>query len=298
MKQNKQNINGWLIIDKPEGITSAKAVSMVKRLTGAAKVGHTGTLDPFASGVLPMALGEATKLASYLSDNEKAYDFSVIFGASTDTDDREGKIIKTSEVIPSKETLEENIKEFIGEISQMPPDYSAISINGERAYDIARRGEKPELKARKVLIKELKMNAYSGKEASLSVTCGKGMYVRSLAKDLAEKSGSCAYVQTLRRTRVAKFAINEAISLSNLENVVYKGELLNYLRPVEAVLDDIPVLSLDKASSTKLKNGQLLHIDPANENIEGVVCAKSDGKFIALGEVSSGVLKPFRVFNL
>jgi len=298
--RNNERVNGWLILDKSEGITSAKAVNIVKRLTGADKAGHAGTLDPFASGVLPIALGEATKTMQFAVDSAKEYEFTAVFGESRDTGDREGRILESSKKIPSEAEIRAAIPQFIGEIMQTPPQYSAIKINGERAYDLARRGEKADIKSRSVTVHSLEFLAYNAPEVRLKMRCGKGVYVRSIAMDLAAKLGTYAYVSTLRRTLVGKFSASIAISLESLEKIVHiprpGNDLPGILLPVEAALDDIPVLEITTKSAQKLCQGQLIKIEntPETEHLRIV----SAGKFMAMAEVRDGFLKPVRVFNI
>ncbi len=310
MKKNKNNINGWLVVDKPLDISSAKAVAVVKRLTNAKKVGHAGTLDPLASGILPIALGEATKTVHYVMDDSKSYEFTVKFGQATSTDDLEGEVVETSEHIPSKEEIVAILPEFVGEIEQVPPAFSAIKVNGKRAYDLARSGQEVALKSRIVRVDSLVLNLQQPTDISgeylFSLTCGKGTYVRSLARDIALKLGSCGHVTYLRRTKVGNLNEKNAISLAKLEKMVDSAplsqedvceKLADYLLPVQTVLDDIPVLPLDSEASTRLRNG--LEVTMAHLPDSDVVCAFYQGVLLAICSVQDDhVIKPIRVFNL
>lgn len=293
--------DGWVVLDKPEGITSARAVAIVKRLLNAKKAGHAGTLDPLASGVLPIAIGEATKTIQLITDTEKSYLFTVEFGSETDTDDKEGKIIKTSDVIPSKEDIINALPYFTGEIEQTPPTYSAIKVNGKRAYKLARQGLIPELKSRKITIYKAKLVSMPEKDsAEFEITCSKGTYVRSFARDIARKMGAFGHISALRRQKVGIFSEKSAILLESLEKLVQSAaphrNLSQWVLPVETVLDDIPVLNLNQSFSKALRNGQSI-ILPEKPLKNATVCALNKGKLVAIGRVEGDRLKPVRVFN-
>lgn len=319
-------INGWLNLHKPLGMSSAKAVAIVKRHLHPQKIGHAGTLDPLASGVLPLALGEATKTIQFCMDTDKEYEFTVKWGFETTTCDAEGEITKTSDARPATAQIIEILPEFTGEISQAPPQYSAIKINGQRAYDLARAGEVVEMKQRKVIVHSLQL-IEEGQEpgdrsewmekplfthspsplalSSFRVSCGKGTYVRSLARDIAIKLGTYGHVVALKRTKVGKFGIEDAILLEDIEKTVYKDAGSGVLLPVNSVLDDIQVLELTTEEATRLRHGQKI---PAKilANIasfrgifpSGNFIAKCNGTLVAICESGDGIIKPLRIFNL
>ncbi len=291
----KQNINGWLVIDKPEGMNSTKVVTLVKKLSSAKKVGHGGTLDPFASGLLPIALGEATKLMEYCMSGAKTYEFTAVFGEATDTDDLTGKTINKNDVIPTEEEIKKAIPAFIGKITQVPPKYSAIRINGERSYDLAREGKEVELKPREVEVHSLELLEYKDGKAAFKMVCGKGTYVRSIARDLAYKLGTYAHVAKLRRTKVGKFNEKVSISLEKLEEMVHSAPLETL--PIEYVLDDIPVLEIAKTNLEKIRYGQSVKLESLAPNQNERICVTSSGKLVAIGVADGGYLKPVRVFN-
>lgn len=293
-------VNGWLVIDKPTGVSSARIVSIVKKLTKAKKVGHAGTLDPLASGVLPLALGEATKVVSYAMDGVKTYQFTISFGEERDTDDAEGKVTSTNPHIPSQADIEVVFEHFKGEITQTPPAYSALKIGGKRAYALARAGKTVEMQSRIVHVMELSLLSCEGNNATLEVTCGKGTYVRSLARDIARHLGANGYVSMLRRIKVGKFCANHAILLDKLEEMVHTPDRYDFLLPVDTVLDGIPVLVITSDNAERLRNGQAVSLSSMLEGYapQGVVPVTADGKLVALGKVSGAVIKPVRVFNL
>jgi tRNA pseudouridine55 synthase len=291
--------HGWLVIDKPIGYSSAKVVAIVKRLTGAKRVGHGGTLDPLATGLLPIALGEATKTVSYVMDGQKAYRFSIQFGESRTTDDREGEVVERSAYIPEEQEIQAVLPEFIGDISQIPPVYSAIKQQGKRACDRARDGEEVEMVARQVRIDALKLLEYdpATEEATLEVECGKGTYVRSLGRDIAVKTGSKGYISLLRRVKVGKFTEDDAISLERLEEIVHNAQLDQVIKPVVTVLDDIPAVTLSSFLAEKLKHGQQVQ-SPRILNEGTVVRAMCGDRLLGLCVLTEGRLKPERMFNL
>ena len=297
--------HGWLILDKPQGLTSTDAVNRVKRLYQAQKAGHAGTLDPLATGILPIALGEATKTVPYVVDGEKSYRFSVTWGVETDTDDSEGAITKTGDVRPDRPAIEAILAEFTGDIQQMPPQYSAIKVQGERAYDLAREGQVFELAARTVTVHELRVTEHATDNAVtiFECDCGKGTYVRSLARDMGRRLGCHGHVTVLRRTRVGPFTEAAAISLDKLtetgNSAAGREGLMNFLRPVETALDDIPALSVSSADAARLNRGQPILIRGAGAPIlTGPAYALCRGSLVAIGEIRQGELHPARVFNL
>lgn len=292
-----QQLNGWLILNKPLNVSSAKAVAIVKRALKVKKIGHAGTLDPLASGVLPLAIGEATKTVQYAMLAEKQYEFTVKWGEATATDDCEGEVTATSAVRPDEDEILAILPEFTGIIQQTPPAYSAIKLDGRRAYDMARRGENVELKPREVVIHKLELTASDKDGATFSVNCGKGTYVRSLARDIAEKLGTKGHVTALKRTKVGSFSIKDAILLENLEKTVYKPASSDFILPVNIVLDDIPVLLFTAEDAIALKQGKKVEFSTAYDT-GNIVSVESEGCLVAIAEICDGYIKPVRVFNL
>ncbi len=297
-------IHGWLILDKPQGLTSTKAVGRVRHLFGAAKAGHAGTLDPLATGVLPIAFGEATKTVPFAVEGSKIYRFTVRFGASTDTDDAEGKVVATSDQRPTAEEIAGMLPRFTGEIVQVPPRYSALKVGGARAYDLARDSQEFALAPRLAVVESLKLEEMADADSCvIEAECGKGTYVRALARDLGAALGTVAHVAALRRTRVGTFDEKDAIPLAKLGELGHsaagRDALMGVLRPVETALDDIPALAVSGQDAARLKRGQPVLIRGRDAPIlNGPVYATSRGKLVAVGEVSQGELRPTRVFNL
>ena len=297
-------VHGWLVLDKPQGLTSTKAVSIVKRLADAAKAGHAGTLDPLATGVLPIAFGEATKTVPFVVDGTKSYRFTVAWGSETTTDDAEGEVLEESAARPGRADVEGALPAFTGEILQVPPHYSAVKVEGQRAYDLARDGEAFELKPRPVLIERLALVEHDAEGSSvLEADCGKGTYVRALARDLGRRLGCFGHVSVLRRTRVGPFTDSQTISLAKLQEMSHSAAgreaVLAALKPVETALDDIPALAVSGSDAARLKRGQAVLMRGRDAPIlEGPVYAMSRGLLVALGEVQRGELRPTRVFNL
>ncbi len=293
--------NGWLAIDKPIGMTSAKVVHVVKRLTRAKKVGHAGTLDPMATGVLPIALGEATKTMQFVTNSQKEYVFEVLFGAATDTDDAEGEVVGTCEVIPSAKEVAKVLPEFIGTIEQIPPVYSAIKVGGKRSYALARAGEAKTLAPRKVTIDALELVEQTAENRfRFRVACGKGTYVRALARDIAEKLGTKGHVTALRRTITGNFLEKDTISLEKLEELVHNAPLFEIVLPVSAALDDIPVVELTPANREYVRHGQAVPLPRSNTALQqgAVVCGMCHDTLIAIGTVEAHMFKPVRVLNV
>lgn len=302
-------ISGWVNLDKPYDMTSTQAIGKLRRILNAQKVGHAGTLDPLATGVLPIALGEATKTIPFVQDSMKTYHFSVTWGEERDTDDMEGNIIEKSNIKPTLQSIKSILNQFIGEIEQIPPRFSAIKINGERAYDIARDGETPELKSRIVHVDNLILREARDNEADFELTCGKGTYVRSIARDMGRALGTFGYVSQLRRTHVGHFADADAISLDKLMDMDYVAARSECLLPLQTALDDIPALDLKMDETAKIRNGQALSFvskpefnrltDVGLGQKEGVTAlAMFDGNPVALIEQSRADIKPVRIFNL
>jgi len=308
-KKKGDPVSGWVNLDKPYGMTSTQAVGKIRRIMNAQKVGHAGTLDPLATGVLPIALGEATKTIPFAQDDIKTYSFTAVWGEQRSTDDAEGDVIGTSDHRPSKEDIQSALPQFIGEIEQTPPKFSAIKINGERAYDLARDGEEPELKSRIVHIDELILKEARDNEADFEMTCGKGTYVRALTRDLGAVLGTKAYVGALRREKVGAFTAQNAISLDNLEEIDYVAARDEALLPLQTVLDDIPALDLTEEETRKLRNGQALGFvsRPDFERLQKVglgtkenqtAVALLNGQPVALVDQVRAEIKPVRVFNI
>jgi len=305
-KRRGKAIHGWIIIDKPGGLSSSAVVGRVRRLTGAAKVGHAGTLDPMATGVLPMALGEATKIVSYLMDGAKAYRFTVRWGEQRDTDDAEGTVIKTSNARPTKEQILAVLGNFIGDIEQVPPVFSAIKIDGKRAYELARADQAPEMKPRTIHIEDLKLlSVVDADHAEFEAVSGKGAYMRSLARDLGTALGTVGHIAQLRRIAVGPFNEKQAISLDKLESLRHSAPLSEHLLPVETVLDDIPALAVTETEARKLSQGQAIPVLPVasrsplkNISQGDVVRAMAEDRLVALAKINGGEIRPFRVMNL
>ena len=295
-------VNGWLILDKPAGMTSTQAVSAVRRLFDARKAGHAGTLDPLATGILPIALGEATKTVPYAVEGEKGYRFTVRWGVETDTDDAEGRTVSTSDTRPELGVVEALLPSFMGEILQTPPAFSAIKIDGERAYDLARAGEVVELEARPVRIDVLTLvEVPSADTAVFEARCGKGTYVRALARDMGRALGCLGHVVALRRTRVASFLEADAISMETLESAAEEGAEAAHrlLLPVEAALSELAVLNVGQNDAARLLRGQTVLIRGRDAPTDtGPTYATCKGHLIAVGRIERGELHPLRVFNL
>lgn len=311
MARNRKGdpVHGWVNLYKPLSLGSTPAVAKLRRILNAQKIGHAGTLDPLASGVLPIALGDATKTIQFMQDADKTYKFSITWGEQRDTDDLEGKVIATSEIRPPAEQISHALHAFIGEISQIPPLYSAIKVNGERAYDLARAGEFPELKPRQIHVDSLELLDARNHEADFIMTCGKGTYVRSIARDLALALGTVGYVSKLHRSRVGIFTDKNAISLDILENMDYQSARNEALLPLQRVLDDIPALAITVDETAKIRNGQVLSFvsRPNFERLSkiglnakemSVVLLTYQNEPVALAEVEKANIKPVRVFNI
>lgn len=296
-------IHGWLALDKPLGLTSTQALSRVKRLYNADKAGHAGTLDPLATGVLPIAFGEATKTVPFAVDGEKSYRFTVRWGIETTTDDAEGESVATSDVRPSRADILTLLPRFIGEISQVPPSFSAVKIDGQRAYDLAREGAAVVLDARTVVIDDLRLIDMPDADTALfEADCGKGTYVRAVARDMGRELGCHGHVIALRRTRVGPFDEHAMVTMDMLEGAAEQGglaALMPFLAPVETVLDDVPALDVSSSDAASLARGQSVLIRGRDAPImSGLAYAMSKGRLIALGEIEKGALHPTRVFNL
>lgn len=300
-------VSGWVNLDKPYDLGSTQAVGKVRWLFTAQKAGHAGTLDPLATGILPIALGEATKTVSYLVDADKTYRFTMEWGRTTATFDREGATTGESDVRPTRDEVQAQLAQFIGEIEQVPPNFSAIKVDGERAYDLAREGVEFELKSRPVVIHDLRIvDVPDADHITLEMDCGKGTYVRAVARDLAAALGACAHVSELRRTRVGPFGEETAITLEMLENLGHKAALPEALLPVSTALDDIPALAVTAEDAFRLAQGRAIvllprQVEALRDQLSGgsrTVCAMEGDRLVALAEMRAGSLNPVRVFQL
>ena len=304
-KIKKRDIHGWVVLDKPIGMTSTHAVAVIKRLFAAKRAGHAGTLDPLASGSLPIALGEATKTVPFVVDSRKTYSFTVRWGEERDTDDAEGRVVNTSETRPNADAIRAQLPCFTGAIEQVPPRFSAIKIAGERAYDLARDGEQVELAPRTVEIHRLELvDIPDPDHAILAAECGKGTYVRALARDLGRILGVFGHVSALRRNRVGPFSESDMIPLEPLESLCHRatageGHLADALLPIETALDDIPALAVSPADAARLARGQTALLRGRDATIfRGMVQVACGGQLLAIAEVERGEIIPKRVFNL
>jgi tRNA pseudouridine55 synthase len=304
-RKGGQPIHGWLSIDKPLGMTSTAVVAQVRRLTNAAKVGHGGTLDPLASGVLPVALGEATKTVAYAMDGAKTYRWTVTWGEQRATDDGEGAIIETCDHRPTRSQILQALPAFLGEIAQVPPAFSAVKIAGRRAYDLARAEESVDLQPRIVRIDRYELLDCDDHGASFEVGTGKGAYIRSLARDLARALGTVGYVSQLRRTACGPFHEEHAISLEQLNDFGHSAASANLVLPIETVLDDIPALALTEEEARRLQSGQCLSV--SRLAVRGLsptitagttVRAMAEGRLVALARIDGDELRSVRVLNL
>ncbi len=294
-KRRGRPIHGWLVLDKPKGKTSAQAVAAVRRITGAAKAGHGGTLDPMATGVLPIALGEATKTVAYVMGSAKTYSFAIRWGEARDTDDAEGAVIETSEARPDEAAIRAALPDFTGAIEQVPPSYAAIKVDGKRAYALAREGRAVTLDARTVTVDYLALvEMIDADHAAFEMRCGKGTYVRALARDLARRLGAVGHLAALRRTAVGRFTAEDAISLDNLETLMHSGAPLDPLRPVETALDDIPALAVTEPQARSIRQGQSI---TTLDGCSGIVRVTHRRQLVALAEVRGDKAHPVRVFN-
>lgn len=296
-------VHGWLVLDKPLGQTSTQALGIVKRLFDAQKAGHAGTLDPLATGILPLAFGEATKTVSFAVDGEKAYRFIVRWGAETPTDDAETEPSRTSDKRPTADEIVALFPQFVGEIMQVPPQYSAVKIEGNRAYDLARGGEQVALEPRPVVIEELVLVDMPDRDTSvIEAVCGKGTYVRALARDFGRLLGCYGHVVGLRRTQVGPFHEDDAVTLDEIRAAHEAGgaeALRKLLLPVEAALDGVPALNVSPNDAASLARGQPVLIRGRDAPVlNGLMYALCKGQIVALGEVEKGALHPTRVFNL
>ena len=306
-KKRGDVVNGWVCFDKPYEMGSTEAVSKLRRLFNAQKAGHAGTLDPLASGILPVALGEATKTVPFLMDAQKVYRFTIHWGVSTDSIDREGEIVGRSDVRPSVEAVKAALPAFVGDIDQTPPRFSAIKVDGQRAYDLARDGAEFELASRRVTIHEAAVtDAPDADHVEITMRTGKGVYVRSLARDLALMLGAEGHVSALRRERVGPFSVDNAVTLDILADLVHRDAASEGLLPVATALDDIPELAVTDGEAFSLRQGRPIVLLPRQvETLKGQL--RGDARtvsvflgqtLVALGQLRAGRLEPDRVFNL
>lgn len=299
-------ISGWLVLDKPLDISSAKFLNKIKYLLSQAvgskykiKIGHAGTLDPKATGVLPIAVGEATKVINYITEKEKEYSFTICFGEERSTGDAEGEVISTHDKVPHSEEIQQIIPKFLGEIEQKPHKYSAVKVHGKRAYNLARQGIEFDLQSKKINIYSLNLLEIINNQASFTVICSPGTYIRSLASDMANALGTLGYISYLRRTRVGIFDKKYLISLDKLEKMLHNADVKNILLPVSQVLDDIPVLEVGDDMVEKIKQGQSIAYNEEDYlNNKIVQLTNKNNHLIALCSFDKGQIVPKRVFNI
>jgi tRNA pseudouridine55 synthase len=304
-------VHGWVVIDKPQGMTSTQVVAAVRKIFDAQKAGHAGTLDPMATGVLAIALGEATKTVPYAMDSEKTYRFTARWGEGRDSDDAEGAVTGTSDVRPSREAIEAAIPGFVGQITQTPPIYSAIKVDGARSYDLARDGEAVALEPRTVHVLEARLISQPDPDhAEFEMRCGKGTYVRAWVRDMALTLGTLGHVSALRRTAVGGFHEKDAIALETLRGFMHSPAAFEHLRPISTALDGIPALAVTGPDAVRLRSGnpilmranlfaRITDAFPDTDDLSGltVYLSTGEGEPVALAELEAGELRPFRVFN-
>ncbi|MCH2248882.1 MAG: tRNA pseudouridine(55) synthase TruB [Cognatishimia sp.] len=298
-KRKGRDISGWLVVDKPAGMTSTAVVNKVRWAMAAKKAGHAGTLDPEATGVLAVALGEATKTVPYITDSLKAYTFTVRLGAATNTDDAEGEVIATSDMRPSDEDIKAALGRFVGDIMQVPPKFSAVKIDGERAYKLARDDEDFEIAARPLWVEELVMiEREDANHVTLEMTCGKGGYVRSIARDLGEALGCLGHVRELRRIWSGPFVASDGISIEQIDEMAKTPELDAYLRPLTEGLTELPEVKATAEGAVRLRNGNPGMVIASDVDYGEECWASLDGEPVAVGVFKAGELHPSRVFVL
>ena len=297
-KRKGRDISGWLVVDKPAGPTSTAVVNKVRWALGAAKAGHAGTLDPEATGVLAVALGEATKTVPFITDALKAYVFDVKLGEATNTDDAEGEVIATSEARPTDDEIKEALLKFVGDIEQVPPKFSAVKVDGQRAYKLSRAGEDITLEARPLYVDELTMvERTDADHVRLEMVCGKGGYVRSIARDLGEALGCKGHVLRLRRVWSGPFEAEKGLSYEQIEVMAKTPELESYIQPLERGLEDLPEVKATAEGAAKLRNGNPGMVFASDAEYGDECWASLDGKAVAVGIYKAGELHPSRVFN-
>ena len=290
-------MNGWIFIDKPKDKTSFQVIYELRKILNIKKIGHSGTLDPFATGVLAVALGEATK-SIYYFNQKKIYTFKVVFGESKDTDDITGRTINKSDVTPSEEEINKCLKLFVGQQLQVPPKYSAVKVNGRRAYELARKNKKFEIQPKTIFIKSLVcLGSCNNNEYSFSIECSSGTYVRSIARDLGKMLGTYAYVSELRRVKIGKFGEKDIILLDKFRELVHIGDHFDVMHSIRDVLDDIPAVQVDNELSQKFRNG--LSFEYHSKKLKSDYFLIETGlEFVGIGKAVKGIIKPVRVFNL
>ncbi|HWY66813.1 MAG TPA: tRNA pseudouridine(55) synthase TruB [Rhizomicrobium sp.] len=308
-RKKGQPVHGWVILDKPQGMGSTQAVAAVRRIFDAQKAGHAGTLDPMATGILAIALGEATKTVPYAMDAEKIYRFTASWGESRDSDDAEGAVTGTCDKRPSREEIEAVLPRFTGLLSQTPPAYSAIKVDGERAYDLARDGEAVVLEPRPVEVHEARLLDAQADRCEFEIRCGKGTYVRSWVRDIALALGTLGHVSALRRTRLGAWQEKDAVGLDTLTPFMHSPAAFGYLRPLSTALDGIPALAVSGPDTVRIRSGNpiLIRANLFARMKEGfgegelpgltVYLKDEEGSPVALAEIAEGELRPFRVFN-
>ncbi|MES2292882.1 MAG: tRNA pseudouridine(55) synthase TruB [Pseudomonadota bacterium] len=310
-KKKGDPVHGWVVLDKPSGITSTQAVAQVRRIFNAQKAGHAGTLDPLATGILAIALGEATKTVPYVQDAAKIYRFTASWGESRDSDDAEGKVTGTSDVRPTGAAIEAMLPRFTGALTQTPPAYSAIKVAGERAYDLARQGESVTLEPRQVQVYEARLVEAGKDQAVFEILCGKGTYVRSWVRDMALALGTLGYVSQLRRTRIGGFLEKDAVGLETLTPFMHSPAAFAYLKPISTALDGIPALAVTGSDTVRIRSGNPILIranlfarmkdgfaDEGGLQGQTVFLKDETDAPVALAEIADGELRPFRVFQL
>lgn len=297
-RKKGRDIHGWLVVDKPAGISSNAVVNKVRWAMDAKKAGHAGTLDPEATGVLAVALGEATKTVPYITDALKAYEFTVRLGQATNTDDAEGEVIAESDARPTDEDIRAALGQFTGDIMQIPPKFSAVKIDGERAYKLARDGEDVEIAARPLWVEELVfLERPDPDHVTLQMTCGKGGYVRAIARDLGAALGCHGHVRELRRIWSGPFDAEDGVSMDLIEELAKTGDLDAYLRPLEEGLQDLPELIANLDGATRLRHGNPGTVLTSDVDYGDEAWASFEGKAVAVGIYRAGELHPSRVFN-
>lgn len=293
-----RDISGWLVVDKPAGPTSTAVVNKVRWALEAKKAGHAGTLDPDATGVLAIALGEATKTVPFITDALKAYEFTVRFGASTNTDDAEGEIMETSDLRPDDEAIKDALGAFVGDIEQVPPQFSAVKIDGERAYKRARAGEEMDIAARPLFVESLLLiDRPDADHATLEMVCGKGGYVRSIARDLGQALGCFGHVRDLRRIWSGPFDVSDGLTMAQIEEMARTPELDEHLLPLEQGLVDLPEVKATAEGAVRLRNGNPGMVIAPDVEYGEECWASFDGVAVAVGRFKAGELHPSRVFN-
>jgi len=294
-RSTRVEVNGWVCLNKPVGVTSTQAVGRLKFLYNAKKAGHAGTLDPLASGILPIAFGEATKTVPLVQEGVKAYRFAIKWGEETDTEDAEGRVVASSPLRPERSAIEALLPRFTGAISQVPPTYSAIKIDGERAYDRARDGETLVMAPREIVVHSLRLVSFEPDHATLEAECGKGTYVRSIARDLGRLLGCFGHVVLLERTRVGPFTLASSVTIDDLADAALAARAM---QPIEAGLAELPCLPIDRDGAAQLRRGGKLLIRGAHLPPEGLAWAACFGEPVAFGSVEAGYFVSTRVFNL